>query len=80
MTNYVSQYNFMDLLKDSGVVPNFGPQLKEQATPIADIFMGLIEQFTSQIELTHESYGFMDLMSDKGLVPANDNFLIADAA
>jgi hypothetical protein len=80
MTNYVSQYNFMDLLKDNGVVPHIGPQLKEDTISLVALFTGLVEQFTSKIELTHEAHDFMDLMFDKGLIPANDNFLIADAA
>ncbi len=78
MTNYISQYNFMDLLKDHNAVPH----VEENLISLGTIFIGLAEKFTSNIELTHDSYDFMDLLYDKGFVPTycNDNHLTADVA
>ncbi len=78
MTNYVSQYNFMDLLKDNSSLP----QPEVETISYVAILRGLVEQFSLTIEQSYESHNFMDLLYDKGHVPAycNDNYLTEDAA
>jgi len=80
MTNLVSTYNFMDLLKDKG----FAPQTDAHSIDVAAIFNGLVGKLSSKIELPAEHYDFMDLMYDKGFVPEpsndNDNGLNVHAA
>lgn len=78
MTNYVSQYNFMDLLKENGAVPH----VEENSISLIDVFRGLVGQLSTNIEQTHASYDFMDLLYDKGFVPVycNDNHLTAKVA
>jgi len=86
MTNYVSAYNFMDLLKDKGVAP----QTDLTTTNWVSKFMGLFGQLSSTIEQTGSQYNFMDLLQDKGfipalevsqlLVPSNDNDLQVQVA
>lgn len=71
MTNYVSQYNFMDLLKENGAVPH----VAENSISLITLFKEFADQFSVKVEQSHASYDFMDLMSDKGFVPTycNDN-------
>ncbi len=71
MTNFVSTYNFMDLLKDKGIAP----QTDANSNDFSAIFDGLVGKLSDRIELPVEDYDFMDLMHDKGFVPepSNDN-------
>jgi len=71
MTNFVSTYNFMDLLKDKGIAP----QTDVNSNNFSTIFDGLFGRLSDRIELPVEDYDFMDLMHDKGFVPepSNDN-------
>lgn len=76
MTYLTSTYNFMDLLKDNGVVPAAPQQTSALWARVTALF--------SQVETPEFDldYDFMDLMHSKGFVPAhcNDNDLWADAA
>lgn len=78
MTNYLSQYNFMDLLKDNGAVPD----TEEKTISLIAHIEGFIEQFSAGAEQAHASYDFMDLLYDKGFVPVccNDNHRTIRAA
>ena len=78
MTNYVSQYNFMDLLKENDAVP----QIEENVVSIIDVFNAMVGKLSTTIEQSHASYDFMDLLYDKGFVPAycNDNQLTEKVA
>ncbi len=78
MTNFVSTYNFMDLLKDKG----FAPQTDVTTSDLRSIFNGWVGDMSSKIELPTEHYDFMDLMHDKGFVPvpSNDNDLTKKVA
>lgn len=78
MTNFVSGYNFMDLLKDNG----FAPQTDVNSNELVSIFNGFLGKLSSKIELPKEQHDFMDLMHDKGFVPtpSNDNDLNAQVA
>ncbi len=71
MTNFVTTYNFMDLLKDNGVVP----QTDVNSYNMKAIFNGLVGRLSSKIERPVRHYDFMDLLRDKGAmpVPSNDN-------
>ena len=73
MTNYVSGYSFMDLLKDKGVAPVADMNSNE----LVSILNGWVEKLSVKIEMPVEHYDFMDLMHDKGFVPepSNDNDL-----
>lgn len=75
MTNFVSGYNFMDLLKDKG----FAPQTDLNTSNVGAIFNGLVTKLSSKIEQTAGHYDFMDLMRDNGFVPepSNDNVKIS---
>lgn len=72
MTNYVSGYDFMDLLKDNGYVPLTDRVSIRMSSMIADLKKSFLQ---SAIEFNQDSHDFMDLLSDKGMVPeaANDN-------
>ncbi len=72
MTNFVSTYNFMDLLKDKGIAPQTDVNSNDY---INAIFDGLVGKLSARIELPVEDHDFMDLMHDKGFVPepSNDN-------
>ncbi len=78
MTNIVSQYNFMDLLKDKG----FAPQTDLNTNNVVSIFNGLVAILSLKIEQPMAHYDFMDLMRDNGFVPepSNDNFLEVNVA
>lgn len=71
MTNFVSGYNFMDLLKDKGIAP----QTDVKITRIISIFNEIAARLSSKIEHSAEPHDFMDLLHDKGVVPSysNDN-------
>jgi len=71
VTNYVSTYDFMDLLNDKGVVP----QTEVKTNRYVSLFKGLVSKLSSTVELPLEHHDFMDLMHDKGFVPVpcNDN-------
>jgi len=52
MTNYASQYNFMDLLRDNGV-----KKLAHlRSAPPTTIYEGLVDQLSSRIELLHKPH------------------------
>ncbi|NOZ43110.1 MAG: hypothetical protein GXP02_08120 [Alphaproteobacteria bacterium] len=71
MTNFVSAYNFMDLLKDKGFVP----QTDVNSFSFGAILNRLAGRLSSGIELSTRHYDFMDLLHDKGFIPepSNDN-------
>lgn len=66
MTNIVSAYNFMDLLKDNGFVPQADAGLYGPGT----IINGLKSRLFAKIAQPLERHDFMDLMRDNGQVPA----------
>jgi len=78
MTNIVSQYNFMDLLKDKGIAP----QTDLNTNNVVSIFNGIVAMLSSKIEQPAAHYDFMDLMRDNGFIPepSNDNLLKANVA
>jgi len=82
MTNFVSTYNFMDLLKDKGFAPQTDVNVQDNAQGMESILNGFSGMLSSKIELTTPDYDFMDLMHDKGFVPepSNDNVLSEEVA
>lgn len=73
MTNIVSGYSFMDLLKDKGIAP----KTDVNSNDMVSIFNGVFSKLSLKIEAPIEHHDFMDLMHDKGFVPtpSNDNDL-----
>lgn len=71
MTNFVSAYNFMDLLKDKG----FAPQTDVKTNKVVSIVKELVATMSSKIEQATSQYNYMDLLQDNGYVPVpvNDN-------
>ncbi|MBL4601948.1 MAG: hypothetical protein JKY84_04320 [Emcibacteraceae bacterium] len=70
MTNVLSTYSFMDLLKDY----NYVPEAEKSAIEFPENISALVEYFTDLIKSRTEDYDFMDLLSDNGYVPVNDNW------
>lgn len=71
MTNFVSAYNFMDLLKDKG----FAPQTDVNSNKVVSMVKELVSAMSLKIEQALTQYNYMDLLQDNGYVPvpANDN-------
>lgn len=71
MTNFVSAYNFMDLLMDKGIAP----QTDVNSNRVVSIVKELVSALSSKIEQASTQYNYMDLLQDNGYVPVpvNDN-------
>ncbi len=71
MTNIVSVYNFMDLLKDKGIAP----QTDVKTNKVVSFAKELVSALSSKIEQFADQYNFMDLLQDNGYIPepVNDN-------
>lgn len=70
MTNVLTAYTFMNLLKDYNYVPEAEKIEIEYPTNLA----ALVEFFMDMIKNKTTDYDFMDLLGDNGYVPVNDNW------
>lgn len=70
-----SHYDFMDLMRDNGFVPEPVNDNVENSIDVAATVNAMVGKLVWKIEHTVEHHDFMDLLHDKGFVPtySNDN-------
>jgi len=71
MTQVLSTYGFMDLLKEY----NYVPETEKNEIEFPENIAALVAYFTDLVKSRTEDYDFLDLLDDKGYVPVNDNWI-----